>query len=238
MTQFKIGKQTAALSKAIIADKLDRIEEVLVFRNLDMMPVSGDFNAKMNSVTEYFGFGGKCFLKEVKEFYALSTDNKIVYVRFLNRKAKFTAERQLKDFKIQNPDARFNVARPNVEKFSSDIRQSRDEIRLQLLKLYTNSLRTNNLDQYIPTYEAFKRGIFLDEKHFWDKGTLRMWVEFTDPTNTVSVLTYSFGSDPFVGFEWDNLTPNPRFRVKHPGAEYNLATRGIHVLNEHAKRTN
>ena len=103
VTQFKIGKQTAALSKAIIADKLDRIEEVLVFRNLDMMPVSGDFNAKMNSVTEYFGFGGKCVLKEVKEFYALSTDKKIVYVRFLNRKAKFTAERQLKTLKSKTP---------------------------------------------------------------------------------------------------------------------------------------
>ena len=92
------------------------------------------------------------------------------------------------------------MARPNVDKFSSDIRQSRDEIRLQLLKLYTNSLTTNGLDHYVPTFEAFKRGIFLDEKHFWDKGRLRMWVEFTDPTNTVAVLTYSFGSDPFMGF--------------------------------------
>ena len=238
VTQFKIGKQTAALSKAIIADKLDRIEEVLVIRNLEMMPPTGDFNDKMNAVTGYFGLGGKCVLKDVKEFYALSTDKKIVYVRFLNRKAKFTAEKQLKDFKIQHPDVRFNVARPNVEKFSSDIRLSRDEIRMELLKIYTNALLKKNLDQYIPTYEAFKRGIFLDEKHFWNKGKLSMWVEFTDPTNTVSILTYSFCSDPFVGFEWTNPTPNPRFRVKHPGAEYNLATRGIHVLNEHAKRTN
>ena len=117
------------------------------------------------------------------------------------KKAKYNAEKQLKDFKSRYPDVQFNVARPNVEKFSSDIRQSRDEIRLQLLKLYTNSLTTNGLDQYVPTLEAFKRGIFLDEKHFWDKGRLRMWVEFTDPTNTVAVLTYSFGSDPFVGFE-------------------------------------
>ena len=112
-----------------------------------------------------------------------------MYVRFLNRKAKFTAEKQLKDFKILHPDVRFNVARPNVEKFSSDIRMSRDEIRMELLKLYTNALQGNQLDWYIPTYEAFKRGIFLDEKHFWNKGKLSMWVEFTDPTNTVAVLT-------------------------------------------------
>ena len=52
VTQFKIGKQTAALSKAIIADKLDRLEEVLVFRNLDMMSDTGSFNDKLNSVTE------------------------------------------------------------------------------------------------------------------------------------------------------------------------------------------
>ena len=138
---------------------------MLVIRNLDMMSDTGNFNDKLNSVTEYFGEGGRCHLKNVKEFYALSTDKKIVYVRFLTKKAKYTAETQVKDFKTRNPDVRFNVARPNVEKFSSDIRQSRDEIRLQLLKLYTNSLTTHNLDQYVPTLEAFKRGIFLDEKH-------------------------------------------------------------------------
>ena len=33
-----------------------------------------------------------------------------------------------------------------------------------------------------------------------------MWVEFTDPTNTVAVLTYSFGSDPFLGFELEEPT--------------------------------
>ena len=237
VTQFKIGRQTAALSKAVMAEKLDRIEEVLVIRNLDMMPDVGTFIDKRNAVTGYFGDGGSCFLKRVKEFYALSTDKKIVYVRFQTKEAKFTAEKQLKNFKTEYPDVRFNVARPTVDKFSSDIRQSRDEIRMELLKLYTNSLINNELDQYIPTFEAFKRGIFLDEKHFWDKGMLRMWVEFTDPTNTVAVLTYSFGSDPFVGFDWKDPTPNPRFRGKHPQAEYNLASRGIHILNDHAKRT-
>ena len=59
----------------------------------------------------------------------------------------------------------------------------------------------------------------------------------TDPTNTLAVLTYSFNSDPFVGFDWEDPIPNPRFRAKHPGAEYNLASRGIHVLNEHTKRS-
>ena len=64
---------------------------------------------------------------------------------------------------------------------------------------------------------------------------LKMWVEFTDPTNTVAVLTYSFGSDPFAGFEWTSPTPNPRFRAKHPEDEYTLVNRGAHVLNEYVK---
>ena len=143
----------------------------------------------------------------------------------------------VKDFKSRNSGLRFTVARPNLETFSSDIRLSREEIRDELYKLYTNTLQVKNLAQYIPTEEAFKRGIFLDEQHFWEKGKLRTWVEFTDPTNTLAVLTYSFNSDPFMGFDWDDPTPNPRFRAKHPGAEYNLATRGIHVLNAYTKRS-
>ena len=237
LTQYKIGKQTAALSKAVIADKLDKLEEVLVFRNLDMMADTGSYDDKMASVTRYFGAGGTCHLQNVKEFFALSIDKKVVYVRFQSRKAKFTAEKQVKDFKTRNPGLRFTVARPNLDTFSSDIRLSRDDIRYELHKLYTNTLKIKNLEQYVPTEEAFKRGIFLDEQHFWEKGKLRTWVEFTDPTNTLAVLTYSFNSDPFVGFDWENPIPNPRFRAKHPGAEYNLATRGIHVLNTHTKRT-
>ena len=235
VTQVKLGKQVAALSKDVIADKLDKLEEVLVIRNLDMMPASGTFNVKFNAVMEYFGEHGRCFLQGVKEFYALNTEKRIVYIRFWTKKFKYTAERKLKDFKTLNPEVRFNAARPNAEKFSSDIRQSRDEIRLQLFKLYMSSLNANGLGQYEPSFEAFKRRIFLDEKYFWDKGTLKIFVEFTDPTNTVAVLSYSFGSDPFLGFEWDQPTPNPRLRGKHPEAEYNLINRGIHVLNKHVK---
>ena len=101
--------------------------------------------------------------------------------------------------------------------------------------MYVNSLKFNGLGKNEPTYEAFTRAIFLDEKYVWEKGTLKMWIEFTDPTNTVAVLSYSFGSDPFSGFEWNNSIPNPRFREKHPEDDYSIVNRGVHVLNEHVK---
>ena len=40
-TQFKLGKQVGALSKAIISDRLDKAEEVLMIRKLDMIPPTG-----------------------------------------------------------------------------------------------------------------------------------------------------------------------------------------------------
>ena len=231
-TQYKIGKQTAQLSKAVISDKLDKLEEVLVIRNLDMIASQDSYDANLASVERFFGF-----IQNVKEFFALSVDKRVVYVRFHNKKSKFMAEKQFKSFKSQNPGQRFIVARPNLETFSSDLRLGREEIREKLLNIYTNALRLHNLVQYIPTPEAFKRGIFLDEQHFWERGKLRTWVEFTDPTNTLAVLTYSFNSDPFVGFQWDDPIPNPRFRANHPGNEYNISARGIHVLNQYTKRT-
>ena len=196
-TQYRIGKQTAELSKAVLAEKMDKLEEVLVIRNLDMLASQDSYDDNLASVERSFGF-----LQNVKEFFALSIEKKVVYVRFQNKKSKFAAEKQVKTFRSQNPGRLFTAARPNLETFSSDIRLTREEIRYELLNLYTSILQNENLYQFIPTEEAFKRGIFLDEKHFWDKGKLRMWVEFTDPTNTLAVLTYTFGSDPFVGFEW------------------------------------
>ena len=231
-TQYKLGKQTVELSKAVLSDKMEKLEEVLVIRNLDILSSQDDYDANLATVESSFGF-----LKNVKEFFALSIEKKVVYVRFNTRKAKFVAENQFKSFRIQNPGRTFNVSRPTLETFSSDIRLSREALREKLLHLYTNALQRENLEQYTPTPEAFKRGIFLDEQHFWEKGKLRTWVEFTDPSNCLAVLTYSCDSDPFVGFQWENSIPNPRFRAKHPGDEYSIANRGIHVLNKYTKRT-
>ena len=230
-TQHQIGKQTAKLSKAVISDKLDKLGEVIVIRNLDMIAPQDSYDVNLALVERTFDF-----LQNVKEFFALSIKKKVVYVRFQNQKSKFMAEKALKNFKSLNPDQRFTASRPNLETFCSDLRLGRDEIRDKLLNIYSNALRLNNLAQFIPTPEAFKRGVFLDEQHWWEKGKLRTWVEFTDPTNTLAVLTYSFGSDPFVGFQWDNPIPNPRFRAIHPGEEYWLSARGIHVLNNHTKQ--
>ena len=118
-----------------------------------------------------------------------------------------------------------------METFPSDLRQSRDEIKLHIFKLYVNLLRIKGLDRFEPKFETFKRAIFIDEKYVFEKGTLKMWVEFTDPTNCTSILTYSFGNDPFSGFEWENSIPNPNFRAKYPSDEYSIINRGVHVLN-------
>ena len=94
-----------------------------------------------------------------------------------------------------------------------------------------NTLIFKGLTEYEPKFEAFKRAIFIDEKYVFEKGILKMWIEFTDPTNCTSILSYSFGNDPFSGFKWGNSTPNPHFRAKYPSAEYSISTRGAHVLN-------
>ena len=227
-----MSEEVGALSKVVIADKLDKAEEVLVIRKLDMIPPTGTFNAKFNSVMAFFGANGTCALEGIKELYALSTEKRIVYIRFWTKKAKYNAEAKLKVFKSSNPGCQFINARPNLDKFPSDVRQSREEIRVHLFKLYVNALKFKGLVQYEPSYEAFTRAIFLDEKYVWEKGTLKMWIEFTDPTNTVAILSYSFGRDPFSGFEWGNPISNPNFRDKHLEDEYSIANRGVHVLNQ------
>ena len=147
-TQFKLGKQVGALSKAIISEKLDKHEEVLMIKKLDMIPTSGTFNVKFNAVMFFFGPNGTCFLEDIKEFYALSVDKRIVYIRFWTKKAKFNAEAKLKIFKTQNPNFQFIHSRPNLETFPSELRQSKKEIKFHIFKVYVNTLRNKELFQY------------------------------------------------------------------------------------------
>ena len=94
-----MGKQVAALSKDVIATKLDRSEEVILLRKLDIIPQHGSFNAKFDSVMGFFGREGKCPLFAIKEMYALSLTNRLVYVCFWTKRAKFEAEAAIKLFK-------------------------------------------------------------------------------------------------------------------------------------------
>ena len=102
----------------------------------------------------------------VKELYALSTEKRIVYIRFWTKRAKYNAEAKFKAFKSSNPGCQFIVARPNQEKFPSDVRQSREEIRSHLYKLYVNSLKFNGLGQNEPSYMRPSR-----EQFSWTKST-------------------------------------------------------------------
>ena len=99
---------------------------------------------------------------------------------------------------------------------------------------YVNILTINRLIEYVLTFPAFKREIFLDEKYAFEKGKLKSWLEFTDPKNCTSLLVYTLGNDPFSNMEWDNPIPNWRFRTTNSNVEqYGIAKRGIHVLNGH-----
>ena len=174
---------------------------MLLLRKLDIIPHNGSFYAKFDSVMDFFGRKGKCPPQRIKDMYALSLTNRLVYIRFGTKRAKFKAEAAIKLFKAQNPRYHFVSSRPNLEKFPSDIRQSREEIRAHIFKIYVNTLIFKGLAEYEPKMEAFKRAIFIDEKYVFEKGILKMWVEFIDPTNCTSILTYSFGNDSFSGFE-------------------------------------
>merc|ERR1711888_83636 len=48
-TQHQIGKQTAKLSKAVISDKLDKLGEVIVIRNLDMIAPQDSYDDKITN---------------------------------------------------------------------------------------------------------------------------------------------------------------------------------------------
>merc|ERR1712030_316253 len=50
ITQYKVGKQTSALSKDVISDKLDKLEEVLVIHNLDMIDNLESYDDRLASV--------------------------------------------------------------------------------------------------------------------------------------------------------------------------------------------
>ena len=65
------------------------------------------------------------------------------------------------------------------------------ELKAVLFKLYSTTLQLKGYPQYTLKEEAFMRGVFLDEKTKFKKGTLLHWYEFTDPFLFIAFLNPS-----------------------------------------------
>ena len=142
------------------------------------------------------------------------------------------AENKIKNARNNN-SVKFITTRSHVPTFNSDIREPINNVKHSLWREYVNELRRNGQDAFTPTQPVFSRGIFVDEKTTRVGGKFKLCYEFTDPTNMTDILVYYYGHNPFLGFEWNNPIPNPKFRAKHTNPdEWGIGVRGIHILNK------
>ena len=51
------------------------------------------------------------------------------------------------------------------------------------------------------------------------------------------IFVFYHGCDPFIGFDWSNPIPNPKFRANHGDPKiWGIMVKGIHNLNKNSPK--
>ena len=163
-TLNEIGSQVTKLSIEALEYNMDKADHVLQIEKLGaVIPTSGNTGSKYAAVRAYFSTGGKFPLEGMDDIFARNVNQGYVFARFLSVKQKFNAENLIKKTRTDGK-VTFVTNRSYVPTFTSDIRESMENIKKHLWRLYENTIARSGNKEFTLLLGAFSRGIFVEEK--------------------------------------------------------------------------
>ena len=158
-------------------------------------------------------------------------------------------ERNEADIKIRDNfnNHKIRTLRHQYNDFPGNVKPDLKHIKEVLLDRY-NALVSGVSDDYKvdkATWDNFIKLTIIDQG---TKNGKKNYIEFTDPTcPNYNVLVYNYeedpsGNNPFVGFEFNEVIPNPKLRKKFDNdqemlAYYAFKTYGLHTRRYHNEAT-
>ena len=128
------------LSIEALEYNVDKAEHVLKIKKLgDVIPSHGTTGNKYAAVRAYFSPQGRFPLEGLDDIFSLNVNQGYVFARFLTVKYKFIAENKIKKSRIDNI-VPFVTTRSHTPAFTSDIRESIENVKISLCRMYVNTL--------------------------------------------------------------------------------------------------
>ena len=227
---------------------VDSAKCVLILKDLDKIKVDIKNKLKSKQIesarteTEKFLLSKGIKKEEIVRIYSFSERLASIRIEFRNENKRNEADLKIRsDF--NNHQVR--TMRHQHDYFPGNVRPNIPYLKEVLRNKYNSVV--NDVDHKIDE-ETWGNFIQLNLINAWNKSGKKNYIEFTDPTcPNYNVLVYNHelndGTDnPFVGFEWNEIIPNPKLRQRLKNdperlAYYAFKTYGLHTRKSHTVAT-
>ena len=172
-------------------------------------------------------------IKTHTSIYSVNVDRRTCKVTFNSERDKKEAENVLARLRRNSKGkSTVSTARPDAKPFNGDVRPAYSEIKKKLFVYWQQFCVANNREDLIVSEDIWNKNIFVINRVTGRGKDMKMFYEFTDPSNRESFLVLNPDQNPFEVLDMNEEVPNARYRKAAGSRAKTLNNAGIHTLKK------
>ena len=165
--------------------------------------------------------------------YNVSVDRRTCRVTFNSDRDKRSAEATLANFRRNSKGkSKVTTARPDARTFAGDVRKDYGELKKTLFTYWQQYCNKSNREELIVSENVWSKNIFIMQRVTGRGADVKLFYEFTDPTNMESFLVLNSEQNPFEVLDLSKEVPNERYHSIAGSRAKTLNAAGIHTLKK------
>ena len=124
------------------------------------------------------------------------------------------------------------TVRPDARPYRGDVRDSFDEMKTELWNFWQQTCIGARIEHLIVPENVWSKNIFILQRVSGNGKEVKLFYEFTDPTNMESFLVLNPEQNPFKILDLTKEVPSKRYHTIAGSRAKTLNTAGIHTLKK------
>ena len=222
-------KELVNIACNTFTEKQDEAEKELILKNMQFVK-NASLQQCRTLVNDWLHKNGVHFHTGI---YSINTDKQTCRVTFNSDRDKRSAEGILASLrKNSKSKSKVTTMRPDAKPFAGDVRKEYHEIKRLLYTYWQQYCTKNNHEELIVSENVWSKHIFILQRVTGKGADVKLFYEFTDPTNMKSFLVLNPEQNPFEILDLTKKVPNNQYHTIAGARAKTLNMAGIHTLKK------
>ena len=175
----------------------------------------------------------KSGVKTHTSIYNVNVDRRTCKVSFNSERDKREAENVLARIRRNSKGkSTVSTARPDAKTFTGDVRPAYNVIKQRLFGYWNQFCAVHEREDLIVSEDIWNKHIFVINRVSGKGRDMKVYYEFTDPSNRESFLVLNPDQNPFDVLDMNEAVPNALYRKAAGSRAKTLNNAGIHTLKK------
>ena len=222
-------KELVDIAYNTFTHRKEEADKELILKNMNW--------AKNSNVQKCVDFANDLLFKNGIKYhtgiYGVSVDRKTCKATFNSERDKKAAEAVLAKLRRNSKGkSTVSTARPDAKPYAGDVRPEFNEIKKTLFAYWQQFCTKNSRPDLIVSEDTWKKNVYVLNRVTGRGKDMKMFFEFTDPSNMESFLDLNPDQNPFEVLDMNKEVPNACYLRAVGSRAKTLNVAGIHTLGK------